>query len=330
VDRAVEPRLPNFEDILAARERLATWAVKTPLLEHPTLNAKVGGRVLLKAETLQRVGAFKFRGAYNKIAQVDQAKFPGGVVACSSGNHAQGVAAAATICGLKSLIVMPQDAPRLKLARTRVFGGEVLTYNRVTEDRDAIARAVCAERKAAYVHPFDDPDVIAGQGTVGLEIVEQAMELGAVADAVLVPCSGGGLVSGISIAIKGSHLPTEIYTVEPAGFDDFARSLANGKRATNDQLSGSICDALLVPAPGEITFEIAKRTVRGGLTVTDEEVRAAVSFAFHELKLVVEPGGATALAALLTGKLPAARRTLACVLSGGNVDPTLYAEIITD
>ena len=324
----MEQRLPTFEDILAARERLAPWAVETPLLEHPVLNAKLGGRVLLKAETLQRVGAFKFRGAYNRIAQVDRGAFPGGVVACSSGNHAQGVAAAATLCGLRSLIVMPGDAPRLKLDRTKAFGGEVLTYDRVKEDRDAIARAVCVERKAAYVHPFDDPGVIAGQGTVGLEIVEQAGAMGVVPDAVLVPCSGGGLVSGIAIAVKRAHRATEIYTVEPVGFDDFARSLMNGRRERNQQLAGSICDALLVAAPGEITFEIGRRTVNGGLTVTDEEVRSAMRFAFHELKLVVEPGGATALAALLADKIPVAARTIVCVLSGGNVDPKLYAEII--
>jgi threonine dehydratase len=325
----MEQRLPTFEDILAARERLAPWAVQTPLLEHPALNAKVGGRVLLKVETLQRVGAFKFRGAYNRIAQVDRAAFPGGVVACSSGNHAQGVAAAATLCGLRSLIVMPEDAPRLKLARTKAFGGEVLTYDRVKEDRDALARAVCAERNAAYVHPFDDPDVIAGQGTVGLEIVEQAKAIRAVPDAVLVPCSGGGLVSGIAIAVKHAYRAIKIYTVEPAGFDDFARSLMNGRRERNEQLAGSICDALLVAAPGEVTFEIARRTVSGGLTVTDEEVRSAVRFAFYELKLVVEPGGAAALATLLAGRLPTAARTVVCVLSGGNVDPTLFAEIIT-
>jgi threonine dehydratase len=324
-----QQRLPTFDDILAARERLAPWAVRTPLVEHPALNAKVGGRVLLKAETLQRVGAFKFRGAYNKIAQVDRAAFPGGVVACSSGNHAQGVAAAATLCGLKSLIVMPEDAPRLKLARTKAFGGEVLTYDRVKEDRDAIARAVCAEREAAYVHPFDDPDVIAGQGTVGLEIMEQAKSMGAVPDAVIVPCSGGGLVSGIAIAIKHAHPDADIYTVEPTGFDDFSRSLTSGKRERNQQLAGSICDALLVPTPGEITFRIAKQTVTGGLAVSDEEARSAVRFAFHELKLVAEPGGAAALAALLSGKLPIAGRTVACVLSGGNVDPAHYAEIIT-
>jgi threonine dehydratase len=325
----MEQRLPTFEDILAARERLAPWAVRTPLLEHPTLNAATGARVLLKAETLQRVGAFKFRGAYNRIAQVDPAMFPGGVVACSSGNHAQGVAAAATLCGLKSLIVMPEDAPRLKLARTKAFGGEVMMYDRVREDRDAVARAVCAEREAAYVHPFDDPDVIAGQGTVGLEMMEQASMMGVVPDAVLVPCSGGGLVSGIAIAVKRICLETEVYTVEPTGFDDFGRSLRSGKREKNEHLAGSICDALLVPTPGEITFEVAKQTVTAGLAVTDEEVRSGLRFAFDELKLVAEPGGAAALAALLAGKLPVADRTVACVLSGANIDPTLYAEIIT-
>jgi threonine dehydratase len=325
----MEQRLPTFEDILAARERLAPWAVRTPLIEHPTLNAATDARVLLKAETLQRVGAFKFRGAYNRIAQVDPAMFPGGVVACSSGNHAQGVAAAATICGLKSLIVMPEDAPRLKLARTKAFGGQVMTYDRVKEDRDAVARAVCAEREAAYVHPFDDPAVIAGQGTVGLEIMEQASMMGLVPEAVLVPCSGGGLASGIAIAVKRICLATEIYMVEPTGFEDFGRSLRSGKREKNEQLAGSICDALLVPTPGEITFEIAKQTVTAGLAVTDEEVRLGLRFAFDELKLVTEPGGAAALAALLAGKLPVAGRTVACVLSGANIDPTLYAEIIT-
>jgi threonine dehydratase len=322
------PSLPTFDDILAARQRLASLAIKTPLIEHPVLNDQTGGRVLLKAETLQRVGAFKFRGAYNKIAQVDPAKFPGGVVACSSGNHAQGVAAAATMCGLPSLIVMPADAPRLKVARTKAFGAEVRSYEREREDRDAIARAICAERKAAYVPPFDDPDVIAGQGTVGLEIMDQAAAVGATVDAVLAPCSGGGLISGISIAVKHADPAAEVYSVEPAGFDDLARSLVSGRREKNARLAGSICDALLVQTPGEIPFDIARTNLKGGLAVTDDEVRAAMRFAFEELKLVVEPGGAAALAAVLTRKLPVEGRTIACILSGGNADPTLFAEII--
>ena len=323
-------RHPTFGDILAARRRLGTLACRTPLIEHPALNALAGGRVLLKAENLQRVGAFKFRGAYNKVAQVDKATFPGGVVACSSGNHAQGVAAAATLMGFKSVIVMPADAPRLKIARTRAFGAEVVAYDRVKEDRDAIARELCASRAAAFVHPFDDPDVIAGQGTAGLEMMEQAEAMGAVPDIVLVGASGGGLISGVSIAVKEKSPATAIYSVEPAGFDDLARSLKGGARERNARLSGSICDALLAVTPGELTFEVAKRNLAGGLSVTDDEAKAAVRYAFEELKLVLEPGGAVSLAAILAGKLSFGGKTVAAVLSGGNIDPTLFAQIIQE
>ncbi|HET6223408.1 MAG TPA: threonine/serine dehydratase [Dongiaceae bacterium] len=323
-------QLPTFSDLLAARRRLGTLACRTPLIEHPALNARVGGRVLLKAENLQRVGAFKFRGAYNKVAQVDKAAFPGGVVACSSGNHAQGVAAAATLMGFKSAIVMPADAPRLKIERTRAFGAEVVPYDRVKEDRDAIARELCASRHAAYVHPFDDIDVIAGQGTAGLEMMEQAEAMGAVPDIVLVGVSGGGLIGGVSIAVKEKSPRTVIYSVEPAGFDDLARSLEGGARKSNAALSGSICDALLAATTGELTFELAQRNLAGGLAVTDDEARAAVRYAFEELKLVVEPGGAVSLAAILAGKLPLQGKTVAAVLSGGNIDPVLFAQIIQD
>ena len=322
--------LPTFGDVLAARRRLGALAFRTPLIEHPALNAITGGRVLLKAENLQRVGAFKFRGAYNKISQLDKAAYPGGVVACSSGNHAQGVAAAATIMGLKSAIVMPADAPRLKIARTRAFGGEVVAYDRVKEDRDAIARDLCAKRAAAYVHPFDDPDVIAGQGTAGLEMMEQAEAVGAVPDIVLVGASGGGLASGVSIAVKEKCPSAQIYSVEPAGFDDLARSLKRGEREKNAALSGTICDALMSNTPGQLTFEVTKRNLVGGLAVTDEEAKAAVRYAFEELKLVVEPGGAVSLAAILAGKLPLQGKTVAAILSGGNIDPTLFAEIIQE
>jgi threonine dehydratase len=320
--------VPSIEDVRAARERLRDFAVVTPLIEHPALNEVTGGRILLKAETMQRVGAFKFRGAYNAVSRIDKAAYPGGVVACSSGNHAQGVAAAATLCGLPSVIVMPADAPRLKLARTKAFGARVVTYNRTTEDRDAIARAICADTRAAFVHPFDDFNVIAGQGTVGLELMEQAALRNATPDAVLVCCSGGGLVTGVSLAVKAASSASEIYSVEPAGFDDFARSLASGHREKNAAMSGSICDALMANSPGEINFAIAQRTMAGGLVVTDDEVRAAMRFAFAELKLVVEPGGAAALAAVLSGKLPTRGRTIAAVLSGGNVDPAEFAAII--
>lgn len=323
-------RLPTFADVLAARSRLASYACVTPLIEHPALNAAAGGRVLLKAENLQRVGAFKFRGAYNKIAQVDKAAFPGGVVACSSGNHAQGVAAAATLRGFKSAIVMPSDAPRLKIERTRAFGGEVVMYDRARDDRDAIARKLCEERTAAFVHPFDDAEVIAGQGTVGLEMMEQAAAMGAVPDIVLVGASGGGLISGVSIAVKEKTPATEIYSVEPEGFDDLARSLEHGRRERNSALAGSICDALMAATPGELTFEMARQYLAGGLVITDEEAKTAVRFAFRELKLVVEPGGAVALAAILARKIELKGRTAAAVLSGGNIDPSLFAEIIME
>lgn len=324
----MEPRLPTYDDVLAAADRLGALAVRTPLIEHPILNDRAGGRVLLKLETLQRVGSFKFRGAFNAISQIDRTRYPGGVVACSSGNHAQGVAAAAMMCGMASLIVMPRDAPELKIARTKRYGAEVVTYDRETEDRDAIARALCTERNAAYIPPFDHFDVIAGQGTVGLELMQQAKAMNATPDAVLAPCSGGGLVSGLALAVKHANAATEVYSAEPEDFDDLARSLASGHRERNEKMSGSICDALLVATPGELTFALAKQLLAGGAVVSDDEVRAAVRFAFEELKLVVEPGGAAALAAVLSGKVPAFGRTVACVLSGGNIDPALFAEII--
>lgn len=320
--------VPTIADVRAARERIGQLAVVTPLIEHPALNALAGGRVLLKAETMQRVGAFKFRGAYNAVSQIDKKRFPGGVVACSSGNHAQGVAAAATLCGMASVIVMPADAPKMKLARTKAFGAEVVTFDRATEDRDAIAARLCEQRKAALVHPFDDFNVIAGQGTVGLELMQQAAAVGAAVDAVIVCCSGGGLVTGISLAVKAASAATEVYSVEPAEFDDFARSLKSGRRERNVTLSGSICDALMAPSPGEINFAIAQNTISGGLVVTDDEVRAAMRFAFLELKLVVEPGGAAALAAVLAKKIPTQGRVVVAVLSGGNVDPADFSAII--
>jgi threonine dehydratase len=320
----------ELADVEAAAKRLDGVAHRTPVITSRTLDDRVGAEVHLKAENLQRIGAFKFRGAYNKVAQVDKAAFPGGVVACSSGNHAQGVAAAATLMGLRSAIVMPADAPRLKIERTRAFGAEVVAYDRVKEDRDAIARELCASRRAALVHPFDDIDVIAGQGTAGLEMMEQAEAIDATPDIVLVGASGGGLISGVSIAVKEKSPSTVIYSVEPAGFDDLARSLESGAHERNAALSGSICDALLAVTPGELTFEVAKRNLAGGLSVTDEEAKSAVRYAFEELKLVVEPGGAVSLAAILAGKLPLQGKTVAAVLSGGNIDPSLFAEIIQD
>ena len=258
-------KLPTFADVTDAAERIAPYAVRTPLIEHPALNERTGGRILLKAENLQRVGAFKFRGAYNAVSRVDRTKYPGGVVACSSGNHAQGVAAAATLCAMPSLIVMPSDAPKLKIARTKGFGGQVHLYDRDRQDREEISRRFCAERKAALIHPFDDYYVIAGQGTAGLELMAQAKAVGATPDAVLVCCSGGGFAAGVALAVKQANPASEVFTVEPAGFDDFARSLVSGKPEKNARMSGSICDALMANSPGQLTLAIGKAKMKGGL-----------------------------------------------------------------
>lgn len=323
---AVAP--PTIADVQIAAERIGPHLQSTPLVSNPTLDALAKGRVLLKCENLQRTGSFKFRGAFNAVSQIDREHFPGGVVAASSGNHAQGVAAAAALCNMPAVIVMPSDAPTMKIDRTRAFGAEVILYDRAKEDRVAIARALCADRNADFVHPFDDPRVISGQGTVGLEIMEQCGARDVEPDQVLVCCAGGGLLTGTTLAVKAASPSTVLRSVEPAGFDDYARSLAEGKRVKNTRTSGSLCDALLVDQPGEITFAIALEMCGPGLVVTDEEACEAVKFAFRELKLVVEPGGAVGLAAVLTGKIDTADKMTVCILSGGNVDPALFARII--
>lgn len=320
--------LPAFADIEKAAGRIRGHAVKTPVIESPKLNQLAGGRVLVKAECLQRTGSFKFRGAWNRIAQLDAAKHRGGVVAYSSGNHAQGVAAAAQIRGLPALIVMPADTPQIKQDNTRGYGAEVVTYDRATESREEIAAYHCEKRGAVMVPPFDHPDVIAGQGTVGLELAEEAAALGATLDDVLVCCSGGGLTAGIALAMEAKSPRTTVHTVEPAGFDDYARSLKSGAREKNPRASGSICDALMSPSPGEMTFAINQRLLGEGLVVTDSEAAGAVRFAFEVLKLVVEPGGAVTLAAVLTGKIATKGRCIGIIASGGNCDAELYAKIL--
>jgi len=320
--------LPTIADIRQAASRLAPYAVRTPLLESPFLNEKMGTRILLKAEVLQRTGSFKFRGAYNRVSQIDRSVYPGGVVACSSGNHAQGVAEAGRLCEVPAVIVMPADAPAIKVARTKRSGAEVVLYDRYTEDRDAIARDLAERRQAVYVAPFDDAGVIAGQGTVGLEIAEQARAAGAELEAVLVCCSGGGLAAGIALAIEAESPGTRVHTVEPEDFDDYARSLKSGERQRNAPGKTSICDALLMSEPGKLTFAVNRGRLGNGLAVSDAEASAAVAFAFNELKLVVEPGGAVALAAILSGRYPLSGKPVAVVLSGGNIDPAMLATIL--
>jgi threonine dehydratase len=319
--------LPVFDDVLRAAERLRGVAVHTPLLRSDRLDELMGGRILLKPETLQRTGSFKIRGAYNRLKQlVETGQDRGGVVAFSSGNHAQGVAAAAGLLGMKAAIVMPNDAPALKIENTRRLGGEIILYDRWTEDREAICARIAGERGATVVPSFDDAGVIAGQGTVGLEIAADARALGLALDAVYVPASGGGLAAGIGLALDPA---TELYTAEPASFDDHARSLATGQRTGNDPAARSICDALLASMPGRMTFALNRNRLAGGLTASDDEVLQAMAFGFEVLKLVIEPGGAVALAALLAGRIDARGRTVGIVLSGGNVSPDTFADCLS-
>jgi threonine dehydratase len=318
----------TFADIEAAAARIAGHAVETPLIESPALNERLGARVLIKPETLQRVGAFKFRGAYNRLVQLSPDERTRGVVAFSSGNHAQGVALAAKLLGLPAVIVMPLDAPAVKVEATRSYGAEVRFYDRLKESREQIAAEIAAERGSVVVPAFDDPHIIAGQGTVGLEMVRQAQALGASLDLALASISGGGLIGGMSVAIKALSPATEIWGVEPALFDDTRQSLAAGERITIKPQGRSLCDALESPFPGEITFPLMKANLAGAVGITDPEVAEAMRYAFSVLKLVVEPGGAVGLAALLTGKVPAAGKTVGLVLSGGNVDPDQFAQVI--
>jgi threonine dehydratase len=315
-------------DIEEAARVLAPFAVRTPLLSCPALDQRVGGRVFIKPEMLQRTGSFKFRGAFNKLSSIPQEARGGGVVAFSSGNHAQGVAAAAQILNMQATIVMPADAPRSKRERTKGFGAEVVLYDRDREDREAIARDIAGKRGATLVPPYDDPKVIAGQGTVGREIAEDIAALGLAPDVVVAPASGGGLVAGVATAIKARYPQAMVMSAEPDGFDDHARSLRAGKREPHRAEGRTICDALMATVPGEITFAINGTLLAQGVTATDAEVGAAVAFAFRELKLVVEPGGAVGLAALLAGRIEARDKTVVIVLSGGNVDAELYARLI--
>ena len=317
----------TLDDVEGAARRLAGVAVRTPLIESAELNDRADGRVLLKPECLQRTGSFKIRGAYNLLSQLTPEQAKRGAVAWSSGNHAQGVACAGRLLGIRTAIVMPEDAPRAKLENTRRLGGEVITYDRYSGDREAIARAIAAERGAEIVPSYDHEHIIAGQGTVGLEIAEQSEALGAVPEQVLICCGGGGLTSGCTVALAARIPGVRVHTVEPKAFDDTARSLAAGERLAIDPAARSICDALQAHTPGRLPFEIMSQWNAPGLAVSDDEVRDAMRFAFRHLKLVVEPGGAVALAAVLSGKLPTAGRTTAVVISGGNVDFELFAEI---
>lgn len=319
--------VPGIEDIRAAAGRVAGVAVTTPLLENAALNERLGGRVLFKAETLQRTGSFKIRGAFNKIASLSPDGRARGVVAFSSGNHAQGVAAAARHFGIRAVIAMPADAPAVKVDNVRALGAEVVSFDRFRDDRMTVVKP-WLDAGMVLVPPYDDPLIVAGQGTVGLEIVAQAKATDIIPDAVVVPCGGGGLTAGVAIAVTDGFPGTEVWGVEPENFDDTRRSLAEGRRVSNEPGHASVCDAILTPEPGVVTFAVNREKIAGIAVVSDAEAVAAVREAMLSLKLVVEPGGAVGLAALVSGKIPVAARTVVVVLSGGNVDPAAYARIM--
>jgi threonine dehydratase len=315
--------IPTFADIEVAADRIAGVARRTPLLSSDALDEAAGARVFVKAECLQRFGAFKLRGAYNRIAAMSGAERERGVLAFSSGNHGIAVSASAKLFGVSAAIVMPADAPQMKLEKVRALGADIITYDRLRESREEIGARIAGEQGRALVKPFDDPFVIAGQGTIGLEIAEEISP-----DVVLAPGSGGGLVCGTAIGVQARHPHAQVYAVEPEGHDDIARSLAADSIQTNAPGVRSICDALLVDRMGDITFEIARTRLAGALAVSDEHVRAAMRFAFANLKIVLEPSGAAALAALLSGALDVRGRTVAVVASGGNVDAAMFARAI--
>jgi len=306
---------PTLADVREAAA-LCDPVIKTPLLENPEVNSLLSGRLLIKAETAQRTGAFKFRGAYNRIRQMDEAQKKRGVIAYSSGNHAQAVALAAQICGTSALIVMPDDAPLSKMARTRELGGKIITYNRATEVREEVAERIQAEGNYVMVPPNEDRRVMAGAGTVALELIDQCDAL----DAVLVPCGGGGLTAATAIVMQALSPKTKVYAVEPELFDDTRRSLQAGKRLSNPKGRKTICDAIMTDTPGALTFPINQKLLAGVLTVSDDDVRCAMAFAFEHYKIVLEAGAAVGLAAVLSQKIDISNKTIGIIATGGNVD----------
>lgn len=315
----------TFEGVKAAAGRLKGQAVRTPLLECQSLNERLDARILLKAETFQHFGSFKFRGAYNLVSQLSPAEKEAGVIAWSSGNHAQGVAFAAKLFGVKAKIVMPADAPAVKIANVKKLGAEIVFYDRYKDDREAIAREIQADEGSVLAPSYDHPHIIEGQGTVALEVFEDASALGLRLDAMAICCGGGGLTAGCATFLRYASPDTEIWIAEPVGFDETWASIRAGERLRADISAPTLCDALASPSPGELTFPILKERVTAGASVSDDEVMAAVRYSATEMKLVVEPGGAAVLAGLLHGKYDIRGKTVAITLSGGNVDPGLLA-----
>ena len=315
--------------ILAANARLSGKKRITPLLNSPFIDELVGRRTYIKAECLQHSGSFKFRGAFSAISALKIEEQQKGIIAYSSGNHAQGIAMAATMHNIKSTVIMPKDAPKIKIENTRKLGAEVILYDRYTESRERIGEKLQKKFGAALIKPFDDPNVIAGQGTAGLEITEQAKELGIEEADLLVCCGGGGLTSGIALACSEKAKNFKVHPVEPHGYDDVARSLISGKREKNENNSNSLCDAIVTPSPGILTFPILKNYCHSGLVVSEDEVLKAMKIAFERLKIVIEPGGAVALAAALYHSDLLDSKTIVVVASGGNVDRETFAKALS-
>lgn len=322
--------LPTEDDVIDAARQISGVAVKTPTLEFPVLNERIGARILLKPEIFQITGSFKFRGAWNCLSRLSETQRAKGVVAFSSGNHAQGIAAAAKRLGIPATIVMPQDAPQIKINRTQSLGAKIIFYDRYTESREEISKTFADKHGAVLIPSYDDPHIIAGQGTAALELFEDAARAGIEVGTLLVPCGGGGLAAGSALARDAKSPQTGLFTVEPEGYDDHARSFASGTRETADTTRTSLCDALLAPMPGKMTFAINQPRVKAGLVVSEEDVLAAMRFAFTELKLVVEPGGCVALAALLAQKLAVRGGVAAVILSGGNVESSTFRDALSN
>lgn len=316
------------DGVRQAAKRIDGFAVKTPLIENDLLNKKVGGRILMKAEVLQHCGSFKFRGAFNRLSKLTDAEKKRGVLAWSSGNHAQGVARAAAYFNIPATIIMPADTPALKVEKVLAYGAKIVTYDRYSEDREAIGKPLAEKHGYALAPSYDHPDIIEGQGTVALESVEQAEQLGTKIDAFITCCGGGGLTAGCAIILEEISPKTDVIIAEPENFDETWASIQTGERQYCDITQKSICDAIATPTPGKLTLPILNKLVRGGITITEEEAKQAIVFAYKYLKLVLEPGGAVALAAVLSGKIETKQRTIGLTLSGGNIDPDLFAEIL--
>ena len=325
-----ETRLASPDGVRAAAERLRGHIVRTPLIENEWLNEIAGGRVLLKAEVLQQGGSFKLRGALNLLSRLSETERANGVVAWSSGNHAQGVAIAARTFGVPAIIVMPADVPEIKAEMVRALGAEIISYDRYSDDREAIGAALCAERGMVLAPSYDHPDIIEGQGTLALEVIEQAKAMNAELGGFVTCCGGGGLTAGCATLLEEVLPDCAVYIAEPEGFDEAWASVQAGKRLIADVTQKTLCDAIATPSPGKLTFPILQRRVSGGASLTERDIKRAMVFAYKYLKLVVEPGGAAALAAVLSGKVPTQGRVTAVTLSGGNVDPVLFGSILSD